>query len=75
MFHGARLPPVPCLLNSVDVALQLALADFEGAVFETVFRLENHPQVEIAVTPEEEGGSVGRKFVVWGLHTGMGLSL
>ena len=71
VFHGAQLPPVPCLLNSVSVALQLALEKFEEVMFETVFRLETHYQVEIAVTPEEEGGSVRRKFVVWGLNMGV----
>lgn len=64
VFHGAQLPPVPCLLNSVSVALQLALEEFEEVMFETVFRLETHSQVEIAVISEEEGGSVRRKFVM-----------
>lgn len=73
-YQGAKLRPVPCLLNSVNVALQLALEDFEGPMFATVFRLDSHPQVEIGVIPDEEGGSIPRKFVVWGLNIGIGTS-
>lgn len=74
VFQGAKLRPVPCLLNSVNVALQLALEDFEGPMFETVFRLDSHPQVEIAVIPDEEGGCIPRKYAVWGLNIGIGTS-
>lgn len=71
-FQGAKLRPVPCLLNSVNAALQLALENFEGPMFATVFRLASHPQVEIGVLPEEEGGSIPRKYAVWGLNVGIG---
>lgn len=71
IFYGAKLRPVPCLLNSVNVALELALEDYEGPMFQTVFRLDAYPQVEIAVIPDEEGGSVPRKYVVWGLNIGI----
>ena len=74
IFSRAKLRPVPCLLNSVNVALQLALEDFEGPIFKTVFRLDTHPQVEIAVVPDAEGGSIPRKFAVWGLNIGTGMS-
>ena len=74
VFQGGKLRPVPCLLNSVNVALQLALEDFEGPMFATVFTLDSHPQVEIRVMPEEEGGSIPRKYAVWGLNTGIGTS-
>lgn len=74
VFQGAKLRPVPCLLNSVNAALQLALDDFEGPISETVFRLDTHPQVEIAVIPDEEGGSIPRKYAVWGLNIGIGTS-
>ena len=40
---------------------------------ETVFKLESHPQVETAVTTEEEGGSVRKRFVVWGLNMSIGV--
>ena len=72
IFSGERLRPVPCLLNAVNAALQLALDDFEGFMFETTFRLDSHPQVEIAVVPDEEGGTIPRKYVVWGLTIGIG---
>ena len=74
IYLGGKLRPIPCLLNSVNVALQLALEDFEGLLFETVYRLDSHPQVEIAVIPDEEGGSIPRKFAVWGLNIGIGVS-
>lgn len=74
IFSGDKLRPIPCLLNSVNVALQLGLEDYEGFMFETVFRLESHPQVEIAVIPDEEGGSIPRKYAVWGLNAGIGMS-
>ena len=67
-----KLRPVPCLLNSVNAALQLALEDFEGFISEKVFRLDSHPQVEIAVVPDEEGGSIPQKYAVWGLSIGIG---
>ena len=73
-FQGAKLRPVPCLLNSVNVALQLALEEFEEPMFETVFRLDSHPQVEIGVIPDDEGGSIPRKYAVWGLSLGIGTS-
>ncbi len=73
-FQGPKLRPVPCLLNSVNVALQLALEDFEGVMFQTVYRLDTHPQVEIAVIPDEDGGSIPRKYAVWGLSIGIGTS-
>ena len=67
-----KLRPVPCLLNSVNAALQLALGDFEGFISEKVFRLDSHPQVEIAVVPDDEGGSIPQKYAVWGLSIGIG---
>lgn len=73
-FQGPKLRPVPCLLNSVNVALQLSLEDFEGVMFKTVYRLDTHPQVEIAVIPDEDGGSIPRKYAVWGLSIGIGTS-
>lgn len=75
IFYGVKLRPVPCLLNSVNAALELALEDYEGPMFQTVFRLDAYPQVEIAVIPDEEGGSVPRKYVVWGLNIGIHLMI
>ena len=73
-FQGPKLRPIPCLLNSVNVALQLALEDFEEVMFRTVYRLDTHPQVEIVVIPDEDGGSIPRKYAVWGLSIGIGTS-
>lgn len=75
IFYGVKLRPIPCLLNSVNAALELALEDYEGPIFETVFKLDAHPQVEIAFVPDEEGGSVPRKFVIWGLNIGIDLMI
>ena len=74
VFSGVKIPAVPCLLNSINVALQLALEDFEGFMFETVFRLDSHPQVQIAVVPDKVGESIPRKFAVWGISVGIGVS-
>ena len=69
-----KLRPVPCLLNTVNAALQLALEDYEGFMSKTVFKLNSHPGVQIEVIPDEEGGSIPRKYVVWGLNMGIGKS-
>ena len=74
IFSGEKLPPVPCLVNSVNAALLLALENYEDLLFETKFRIDSHPQVEIAVLPDEEGGCIPRKFAVWGLNLGIGMS-
>lgn len=75
VFSGEQLRPIPCLLNSVNVALQLALDDFEGFLFETVYTLDSHPQVDISVIPDEQGGSIPRKYAVWGLNLAIGMSI
>lgn len=75
VFRGPKLRPVPCLLNSVNVALQLALQDFEELMFKTTFVLDSHPQVEITVIPDEEEGSVPLKYAVWGLNIGIGMRI
>ena len=69
-----KLRPVPCLLNTVNAALQLALEDYEGFMSKTVYKLNSHPEVQIEVIPDGEGGSIPRKYVVWGLSMGIGMS-
>ena len=70
-FKGPRLFPISCLLNAVDAALQLALGDYDGVITQRMtFRLENHPQVEIALQPYDEQGiaSLPRKYAVWAVN-------
>ena len=71
---NVKLRPMPCLLNTVNAALQLALEDYEGFMSKTVYRLNSHPEVQIEVIPDEEGGSIPRKYAVWGLSAGIGMS-
>ena len=61
---------MPCLLNAVNAALQLASGDDEGSITETmVFTLDSHPQVEVRVLPERKGGTTTMpwKYAVWAL--------
>ena len=70
-FKGRKLFPVSCLLVAVDAALQLALGDFEGTVTQKmVFKLDDHPQVEIVLLPSDEQGraSMPWKYAVWALN-------
>lgn len=71
---NVKLRPVPCLLNTVNAALQLALEDYEGFMSKTVYKLNSHPEVQIEVIPDVEGESIPRKYVVWGLSMGIGMS-
>lgn len=66
-----KLFPVSLLLNAVDVALQLALEDYEGIITTyTSFILASHPQVEIVILPygEEGIGTMPRKYAIWALN-------
>lgn len=74
-FGGDMLAPVSCLMNSVNVALELALEDFEGLMPSTVYRLDSNPQVEISVVPDHPQGFIPRKYVVWGLNIGVDLMI
>jgi len=74
-FGGDKLAPLSCLLTSVNVALELALGDSEGLIPRTVYRLDSHPQVEISVFPEDEGGVIPRKYAVWGINIGIDLMI
>ena len=69
-FAGPKLLPVSCLLDAVDAALLLALGDFEGTITEEmVFKLDSHPQVEIALLPyDRPGSSIPWKYAVWALN-------
>lgn len=71
---NVKLRPVPCLLNTVNAALQLALEDYEEFMSKTVYRLNSHPEVQIEVIPDVEGGNIPRKYAVWGLSMGIGMS-
>lgn len=67
VFHGRTLLPVSCLLDAVDVAFQLALGDYEGTMTNLMsFKLESHPQVEIAIIPDPSG--LPWKYAVWALN-------
>ena len=72
---GIKLRAVPCLLSTVNFALQLGLDDFEGLIPETAFRLDSHSQVEIAVVPDDESRDIPRKYAIWGLSVGIGTYL
>lgn len=74
-FGEVKLAPVACLMNSVNAAFDLALQDFQGMMPATVYKLEDYPQVEISVFPDEEGNLMLRKYVVWGINIGIDLMI
>lgn len=70
-FKGRKLFPITCLRVAVEAALQLALEDFEGIVPQKqVFKLPDHPQVEIVLLPQDEhgGSTMPWKYAVWALN-------
>ena len=71
VLKGPPLLPVSCLLNSVHVALQLAIGDYEGTFPKAAaFQVESHPQVEIIILPYNGDGATSMpwKYAVWALN-------
>lgn len=76
-FKGPKLDENSALLNSIDVALQLALEDIDALLGETIYRLESHPEVQITIRPDKSlrYGKLPRRYAVWGLNRGIDLMI
>lgn len=76
-FKGPKLDENSALLNSIDVALQLALEETDNLVGKLVYRLDSHPEVQITIKPDEFliSGNLPRRFAVWGLNIGIDLMI
>lgn len=74
-FKGPKLNENSALLNSVDVALQLALSNWKGYLGTATFILESHPEVRITIAPRKGAHSLSIKYAVWGLNIGIDLMI
>ena len=69
-FNGSKLPFVSCLINIVDTLMILGLEDFSGNMEKVTWNFDDYAQVGMVISPIEEGGSIERRFAIWGLSQG-----
>lgn len=69
-FNGPKLPPISCLMNSVEILVVLGLRDFSGSMEEVAWKLDEYPEVGMVISPSTESGRIELRFVIWGLSQG-----
>ena len=67
---GQNLPLVSCLMNTIAALEELGIGNFGGRIQETTYKLDTYRQVGIIVVPRIPGGTIERRFVIWGLSMG-----
>lgn len=69
-FDGPKLPPISCLMSTMDLLMRLGLQNFLGSIEATTWILDDYPEVDIVVSPSTEDGEIENRFVIWGLGHG-----
>jgi hypothetical protein len=74
-FDGPKLPLISVLMSIVSFLVDLGLQDFLGTTKARARKLKKYPEVQIAIVPNTAGGSIERRFVIWGLTQTAGLMM
>lgn len=70
-FNGPKIPPIACLMSTVQALLKLGLQDFAGTMEAKTWEFKTNPPVEISISPVYRQRLIDRRFVVWGLREGV----
>ncbi|KAM0802414.1 hypothetical protein BDR22DRAFT_887645 [Usnea florida] len=70
-FEETRLPPIPCLMNTVKILEKLAMEDFWAGMARSLIKFDDYAHVGVVVSPQQEGGRIEHRFVIWGLGRGV----
>ena len=70
-FEEPRLPPIPCLMNTVKLLEKLAMEDFWAGMARSLIKFDDYAHVGVIISPEQERGWIERRFVIWGLGRGV----
>ncbi len=70
-FDGPKVPPISCLMNTVNFLVILGLQDFSGRMGQAAWKLDDYPEVGMIVSPRTEGGRIETRFAIWGLSQGV----
>ena len=71
-FEGSKFPLISCLMNTVEFLYTIVSEDFSGQMETVSWRTNAYPEVGMIVSPSTSGGTIERRFVIWGLSQGVG---
>ena len=70
-FDGPKFPLISCLMSTVEFLVFLGSKDFSGSMKKVTWKLGRYREFGLVVAPSTVGGSIERRFVVWGLSLGV----
>ena len=70
-FDGPKFPLISCLMSTVEFLAFLGSKDFSGSMEKVTWKLGRYYEFGIVVAPSTVGGSIERRFVIWGLSLGV----
>ena len=70
-FDGPNFPLISCLMSTVKFLATLGSEDFSGSMEKVTWKFRKYPEVGMVVSPSTAGGSIERRFVIWGLSLGV----
>ena len=70
-FDGPKFPLISCLMSTVEFLALLGSEDFSGSMEKVTWKLGRYDEFGIVVAPSTVGGSIERRFVIWGLSLGV----
>lgn len=70
-FDGSKFPLISCLMSTVEFLAFLGSKDFSWSMEKVTWKLGRYDEFGIVVAPSTVGGSIERRFVIWGLSLGV----
>ena len=70
-FDGPKFPFISCVMSTVEFLAFLGSEDFSGSMEKVTRKLGRYREFGLVVAPSTVGGSIERRFVIWGLGLGV----
>ena len=70
-FEESKFPLISCLMNTVDFLRGIASENFSGRMRKVSWKMNTYPEVKMVISPRTIGGTIERRFVIWGLSQGV----
>ena len=58
-------------MNTVKLLENLAMKDFWADMARSLIKFDDYAHVGVIISPEQEGGRIEHRFVIWGLGRGV----
>lgn len=71
VYWGAKLRSTAVLFNAVNALTVFARLGFNDDIGDTVLTLPSQPRTAIVVLPKDIGGTMERRFAIWGIYLGV----